>query len=139
MSLKIGELARQTGVKVETIRWYEKVGLIAAPARTEGNYRAYDTTALSRLSFIKRARDLGFSLDQIRALMTLAGDENRDCASVDAVAREHLADIDRKLADLASLRGHLATLIESCSGGVVGDCRILDALGPSDGAGLKST
>lgn len=139
MSFKIGDLSRRTGVKVETIRWYEKVGLIATPARTEGNYRAYDSSALSRLSFIKRARDLGFSLDQIRALMTLAGDESRDCALVDALAREHLADIDRKLADLASLRGHLAALIESCSGGVVADCRILDALGPPDSDGLKST
>ena len=128
---RIGDLARATCTKVETIRWYEKKRLLPRPARTEGNYRLHGEAELGRLSFIRRARDLGFSLDQVRELLTLAGDRESDCAAVDVLAAAHLAEIDRKLADLAALRRELATLLHSCRGGIVADCRIIDALAPT--------
>jgi DNA-binding transcriptional MerR regulator len=127
--LTIGRLAEATGVKVETIRWYEKVGLMAAPARTVGNYRAYAPVDLARLSFIRRARDLGFSLDQVRALLDLAGQCDR--RTLDLIATEHLAEVDRKLADLTALRRELARLVSTCEDGTVGDFRILEALAPA--------
>jgi len=130
MAFTIGNLAKATDTKVETVRYYERIGLLAAPERTGGNYRAYGTEALARLSFIRRARDLGFSIDQVRALLDLASDKQRDCGSVDALASEHLAEIDRKLADLNALRRELSALIASCKGGRVSECRILEALAP---------
>lgn len=128
--LTIGKLALATNTKVETIRWYEKVGLIAPPARTNGNYRAYAPDDLARLSFIRRARDLGFSLDQVRALLDMTEQRERDCGTVDVIASEHLAEVDRKIADLTALRRELARVIATCDGGTVADCRILEALAP---------
>ncbi|MDB5687450.1 MAG: MerR family transcriptional regulator [Rhizorhabdus sp.] len=130
VSLTIGQLASGTETKVETVRYYERIGLLAAPRRTQGNYRAYGAGALSRLSFIRRARDLGFSLDQVRALLDLASDRSRDCSSVDVLANEHLTEIDRKLADLTALRCELSALIDSCKGGSISECRIVEALAP---------
>lgn len=132
MSLRIGDLAARTGVKVATIRWYEKVGLLTKPGRTGANYRLYDDDALRRLTFIRRARDLGFSLDEVRELLDLSGHGSRDCAAVDEIARRHLAEVERKLADLGRLRERLSQLIASCAGGRVDDCRILEALGPAE-------
>lgn len=128
--LRIGDLARVTDTKVETIRWYEKQGLLPKPNRTAGNYRAYGDAELARLSFIRRARDLGFPLDQVRTLLDLAERRDSDCASVDVLAADHLAEIDRKLADLTALRRELSSLLSSCRGGKVATCRIIDALGP---------
>ncbi|ABF54278.1 MerR family transcriptional regulator [Sphingopyxis alaskensis] len=132
-ALTIGELGRRTGTKVETVRYYEKIGLLALPKRTRGNYRAYGENDVARLSFIRRTRDLGFSIDQVRALLSLAGDESRDCATIDAIASTHLGEIDRKLADLAVLRREIAALVASCEGGTIGQCRILEALAPIAG------
>jgi Cu(I)-responsive transcriptional regulator len=129
-ALSIGQLAKATDTKVETVRYYERIGLLAAPGRTQGNYRAYGADALSRLSFIRRARDLGFSIDQVRELLDLARQDQRDCGSVDVLASEHLAEIDRKLADLTALRRELGALITSCQGGTISECRILEALAP---------
>ena len=128
--LAIGELGRRTGTKVETIRFYERIGLLAAPARTAGNYRAYGPQHLSRLSFIRRSRDLGFPLDQVRALLDLADDRGRSCQAVDAIAAEHLAEVDRKIADLQALRRELASLLAQCRSGTVAECRIIEALSP---------
>lgn len=128
--LTIGELGKATHTKVETIRYYERIGLLPEPSRTAGNYRAYGATELGRLSFVRRTRDLGFSLDQVRALLKLSDDRGQDCASVDRIAKAHLAEVDRKLADLAALRRELKTVIESCDGGTVAQCRIIDALAP---------
>ena len=130
--MKIGELARATGTKVETIRFYEKIGLLGAPSRTDGNYRDYSAHHLGRLSFIRRARDLGFTLDQVRALLTLADDRDQSCSAVDTVAREHLAQIDQKIADLRALRRELEGMISQCSQGAISECRIIEALGPPD-------
>ena len=131
--LTIGRLAKATGTKVETVRWYEKVGLIDPPGRTDANYRVYAAHDLARLSFIRRARNLGFSLDQIRSLIEMSDDRDRDCASVDALATANLAEIDRKIADLRALRRELSNVVSSCRGGSVADCRILDALAPASG------
>jgi len=130
--MKIGELGRATGTKVETIRFYEKIGLLATPARTNGNYRDYSTGQLARLSFIRRARDLGFTLDQVRALLTLADDRDQSCSAVDAVAREHLDHIDQKIADLSALRHELGDLVSQCTQGAISECRIIEALGPPE-------
>ncbi|MFG1465810.1 helix-turn-helix domain-containing protein [Xanthobacter sp. DSM 24535] len=128
--LAIGELGRLTNTKVETIRYYERIGLLSAPARTSGNYRAYGAEHLNRLSFIRRSRDLGFSLDQVRALLDLADERERPCEAVDAIARKHLAEVDRKIADLRALRRELDGMIKQCHCGTVAECRIVEALSP---------
>jgi Cu(I)-responsive transcriptional regulator len=129
--LTIGKLASATATKVETVRYYERIGLLGTPGRSEGNYRLYDAPALARLSFIRRARDLGFSLDQVRNLLDLSDDRSRPCGAVDELAREHLDAVDRKIADLTALRRELGRLIDQCSHGTIADCRIIDALAPS--------
>lgn len=132
--LSIGELARATDTKVETVRYYERIDLLPKPGRTSGNYRAYGAVELGRLSFIRRARDLGFSIDQVRALLDLSDDRSRDCATIDEIAGAHLCEVDRKIADLTALRRELSALISSCAGGTVADCRIIDALAPDTAA-----
>ena len=128
--LAIGELARRTNTKVETVRYYERIGLLAVPARTGGNYRAYSSEELARLSFIRRSRDLGFSLDQVRTLLDLSDQRARSCEAVDAIAREHRDEVDRKIADLQALRRELNHMIDQCRHGTVADCRIIEALSP---------
>lgn len=131
MPSSIGALAHTTGVKVETIRYYERIGLLPAPARTGGNYRSYGPAHQRRLAFIRRSRDLGFTLDQVRTLLDLADRKDRDCADVDAIARSHLADVERKIADLAVLRSELQDMIEHCGQSTVAECRIIRALAAS--------
>jgi Cu(I)-responsive transcriptional regulator len=128
--MNIGELARAAETKAETIRYYERIGLMPKPARTAGNYRDYSATHVSRLTFTRRARDLGFSIEEIRALLDLADHKEQSCEAVDAIAREHLADVKRKLADLSALRRELETMIGQCRHGTVAECRILEALAP---------
>lgn len=130
-NLKIGDLARATGTKVVTIRYYEKVGLLAPPARSAGNFRNYDTNALERLRFIRRCRDLGFTLDQIRDLLKLSSDVEHSCAMVDEITATHLAAVERKITDLQALAKELKRISDSCSGGgTISNCRILDAICP---------
>ena len=126
----IGALAKATDTKVETIRYYERIGLLPAPARTSGNYRAYGAEHLGRLSFIRRARDLGFSIEQVRELLSLADQRNQSCAGVDAIARQHLTEVERKIADLKAMRRELSTIIDRCGRGVIADCRIIEAMSP---------
>ena len=128
--LMIGQLARQTGTKVETIRFYEKNGLLPAPSRTDGNYRAYEPGHLNRLSFIRRARELGFSLDQIREFLKRSDDRSQSCAAVDAIAREHRKEVERKIEDLIALKSELDRMIDQCGCGLVADCRIIESLSP---------
>jgi len=129
-SLSIGALAKATDTNVETIRYYERIGLLPEPVRTSGNYRAYGQDELERLSFIRRARDLGFTIEQIRALLDLANSRDSDCCTVDALAHAHLAEIERKLSDLRALRRELRDLIGQCQRGKIADCQILAALSP---------
>ena len=136
-SLSIGALAKATGTTVETIRWYERVGVLPAPARTAGNYRSYGPAHLERLSFVRRARDLGFTLDQVRELLRLADERGRSCDAVDRVAREHLEEVERKIADLVALRRVLQGLIGQCRHGTVNECRIIEALSPAGGQNVS--
>jgi Cu(I)-responsive transcriptional regulator len=128
---KIGDLARATGTKVVTIRYYEKIGLLSQPGRSAANYRRYDVAALERLRFIRRCRDLGFSLDHIRGLLQLSSEEERPCGEVDLIAAMHLAEVERKIADLQALAQELRRISASCNGGgTISNCRILDAITP---------
>ena len=130
MAFTIGDVGKATGTKIETIRYYERIGLLPKPPRTSSNYRDYGQDELGRLSFIRRARDLGFSLDQVRALLGLSDDCDCDCAGIDRIATAHLLEVDRKIADLQALRRELKAVIDSCDGGTVAECRIIEALGP---------
>lgn len=129
--LTIGRLAVATGTNVETIRFYEKNGILPPPARTEGNYRSYEPTHLNRLSFIRRARDLGFSLEQVKALLDLSDDRSRSCAAVDDLAKVHRDEVERKIRDLEALKAELDRIIDGCSHGTVAECRIIESLSPS--------
>lgn len=126
-----GKLAKATGTKIETIRFYEKIGLLSPPERTSANYRAYRQEDVDRLSFVRRARDLGFSLDQVRTLLDLADDRSRSCCVVDEIARAQLEAVEEKIADLHALKRELASLIEQCDQGTIADCRIIGALAPA--------
>lgn len=125
--MKIGDIAKRTGLKIETVRFYETEGLIDPPLRSGGNYRLYDQSHLDRLSFVKRSRDLGFTLDQVRDLLRLADDPRGSCAEVDAMAVQQIAEIDRKLADLQTLREEVARW-GRCDATTIADCRLIDAL-----------
>ena len=128
--MKIGELAKATATKVETVRYYEQIGLLPAPARTAANYRSYGDDHLARLSFVRRARYLGFTLDAVRELLALADDRERSCEAVDGIASAHRADIDRKIADLSALRAELDRMIGGCRQNIIADCKIIDTLAP---------
>jgi Cu(I)-responsive transcriptional regulator len=128
--MNTGELARAADTNAETIRYYERIGLLPAPPRTTSNYRNYSTKHVDRLTFIRRSRDLGFSIDQIRTLLDLADQKDRSCKAVDAIAREHLVEVKRKLTDLDALRHELESLIGQCRRGTIAECRILEALAP---------
>jgi DNA-binding transcriptional MerR regulator len=126
--LTIGALARATATKVETIRYYEMIGLLPRPPRTRGNYRAYDEDDLARLSFVRRARDLGFSVEAVRELLGLHAARRGDCAAVGAIATAHVRAIERKIADLEALAAELKRLMRACRKGKLGTCRVIDAL-----------
>jgi len=126
--MSIGELAKATGTKVVTVRYYEKIGLLPEPPRTGANYRAYSAPHRERLHFIRRCRDLGFTLEQVRELLDLSRKTDRDCAGVDRLALDHLTEIERKIADLKKLEAELRRLSACCRGGRIGDCRIIGAL-----------
>jgi len=131
--LSIGALAKAAGVKVVTVRYYENVKLMPEPPRTDGNYRAYRREHLHRLRFIRRCRDLGFTLDQVRELLRLSLEGKRNCSGVDQITAKHLEDIERKIADLKSLAAELRRINRRCPGNrTIADCRILEALSPSN-------
>ena len=124
----IGALSAQTGVNIETIRYYERIGLIPKPPRTEGRHRVYDAAHRKRLTFIRRGRELGFSLDQMRDLLGLVRGHGLTCAEVKALTEQHVADIRRKVKDLKKLERVLNGLAAQCHGNEVPDCPILEAL-----------
>ena len=128
--MKIGELATATSTKVETVRYYEKIGLLPPPARTVSNYRSYGSEHLARLSFIRRARDLGFTLDSVRDLLDLSDQKNGSCDAVDLIATSHLESIERKIADLSALQGELSRVLRSCRKGTIAECKIIESLAP---------
>lgn len=127
--LSIGRLAKETGTKVQTIRYYEDIGLIPAPARTEGNQRRYRQDHLTRLRFVRHARSLGFSLDAIRELLTLSASPEQSCEAADEIARRHLVQIVRRIEQLNALKIELEHMVEQCKGGEIGSCRVIEVLG----------
>ncbi len=128
MNLPIGELARRTGVKVPTIRFYEQIGLIAAPPRTEGNQRRYGKAEVDRLNFIRHARELGFEVDHIRELLAMSQEPQASCHQADSIAKAHLRAVDRPLERLPALRVELSRMIDECGHGRICDCRIIEVL-----------
>ena len=127
-ALPIGELARQTGVKVPTIRYYESIGILPKPPRSKSNRRLYGLVAVRRLRFVRHARELGFEIDAIRTLLALQSDPDQSCAEVDRIARSHLGEVERRIKSLRALRNELKHMIESCARGRVGQCRVIEAL-----------
>lgn len=128
MALTIGALARSTGCTVQTIRYYEQLGLIPVPLRSQGNQRRYAQAHADRLAFIRHARELGFSLPAIRALLRLSDDPQHSCNGVDEIATLHLRDVESKITRLESLRRELKRMLRSCRGGQVADCRVIEVL-----------
>jgi len=130
--MKIGDAAARSGVPAKTIRYYEDIGLIGAASRTGAGYRDYSDREVEVLRFLKRARDLGFPVETCRALLSLYEDRDRASADVKRVAKSHIAEIDRKLVELRSIRATLADLVERCHGDDRPDCPILKDLAGSD-------
>jgi MerR family mercuric resistance operon transcriptional regulator len=126
--ITIGEMSRRTGVNIETVRYYERVGVMPKPRRTEGGHRAYDGDQLKRLHFVRRSRELGFSLDEVRAMLRLVDDGALTCGEIHAMTVDHLADIKRKIADLRRLEKALASMAAECSRGDIPDCPIIETL-----------
>ncbi len=126
--ISIGDLSMQTRVNIETIRYYEKVGLLPAPGRTEGRHRVYGPAHVARLTFVRRSRELGFSLDEVRSLLRLVDGGHSSCSDVQAVTLEHLEDVRTKIADLQRLERTLSEVASRCQGGSVPDCPIVEAL-----------
>ena len=126
--MKIGEAATASGCHIETIRYYERVGLLPHPARTGGGYRDYRPGEGERRGFITRGRELGFSLEEIRSLLTLSDDPALSCHDVDQLARHHLADVVQRIRELRSIAREPERTIASCAGGKRGQCAILGAL-----------
>ncbi|MGA1860303.1 helix-turn-helix domain-containing protein [Azospirillum sp. 11R-A] len=127
-TLTIGALSTQAGVKIPTIRYYESIGLLRTPSRTDSNRRTYDEAAVRRLRFIRHARELGFEVDAIRQLLTLADDPGQPCEAVDALAREHLADIESKIRRLQALRAEVRQMVDQCAQGEVRSCHVIEVL-----------
>jgi MerR family copper efflux transcriptional regulator len=132
LPVSIGAASKQTGCSVPTIRYYEEVGLLPAAPRTDGNQRHYDNSAIRRLTFIRRCRDFGFTIEQVRKLVGLVDQPNRDCVEVRDIAQVHLQEVQNKLAELRALEAGLVAFVSSCNtacaGGPAMDCTILEDL-----------
>ncbi len=130
--LSIGAAAKSTGIKVPTIRYYEEIGLVAPPPRTESGRRIFDLATVRRLIFIRHARELGFEIAQIRALLSLADHPEQPCANADQIAREHLGEIDAKIVRLQALRQEMTQMIEACPGDATARCRVIETIADHD-------
>lgn len=129
MDLSIGDLARRTGVKVPTIRYYEQIGLLPSPPRTEGGQRRYGEDELKRLRFIRHARDLAFDVEDIRQLLALSETPQSSCHEADSIAIRHLGEITERIRQLEALRDELARMVEECGHGRICECRIVEVIG----------
>ena len=131
-TLSIGELSRRTGVNIETIRYYERIKMLPAPPRTSSGRRVYGPTEIRSLTFIRRSRELGFTLDEIRALLAFsAEDGNNSCGEVRKVAARHLADIRAKIVDLRAMARVLLDAVRRCDAGEMPGCPLIDTLSAS--------
>ena len=126
--MRIGELARATGTKAETIRYYEREGILPAADRTDSNYRDYSTEHLQMLTFVRRARGLGFTMAQVRELLALSDHDEKPCQDVDQLVRQQLHDVEQRIADLVSLREELNQMLRSCDANKIGECRIVESM-----------
>jgi len=124
----IGQVSSQTGVNIETIRYYERIGILPAPPRSEGKQRLYDEPMMARLRFIKRSRELGFSLNEIRSLIKLNDDNELTCGDVHALTTDHLKQVQEKIENLRNIEKVLKGMAEQCSRGDVPDCPIIETL-----------
>lgn len=128
IGVPIGEAARQSGVKVPTIRYYEQIRLLPAPIRSDGNRRHYESSDLQRLAFIRHARELRFEIEAIRALLTLQDDPAQPCATADAIAQVRLIEVVQRIRSLEALKTELELMVEGCRHGKVGECRVIEVL-----------
>ena len=126
--LLIGEISRRTGVNIETIRYYERIEVMPRPKRSEGGHRLYNESQLNRLAFIKRSRELGFTLKEVRTFLALIDSGKMTCSEVHALTIEHLSEVRNKIADLKKLELALKDLAAQCSLGDVSDCPIVETL-----------
>jgi DNA-binding transcriptional MerR regulator len=124
----IGEVARQSGVKVPTIRYYEQIGLLPAPPRSEGNRRTFQDADLRRLAFIRHARELGFEIEAIRTLLALQDNPGQSCSTADSIAKARLVDVNQRLSRLNALKTELEHMVQGCSHGCVAECRVIEVL-----------
>lgn len=128
----IGHAARQTGCKVQTIRYYEQIGLLPQPDRSVGNQRLYAQADIDRLGFIRHARDLGFSIEAIRDLLAMAGQPGMPCQNADAIAARHLEDVKARIARMQALQAELERMLAQGCHGEIGACRVIEVLGNHD-------
>jgi DNA-binding transcriptional MerR regulator len=126
--LSIGELARRSGCKVLTVRYYEEIGLLPKSDRSDGNQRIFPGSSVERLAFVRHSRDLGFSIDDIRDLLRLSDNPDISCADADSIARRHLAEVEQRLTSLAALKIELERMVVMCRGGSISDCRVIETL-----------
>jgi DNA-binding transcriptional MerR regulator len=126
--LTIGALAKEAGVKVPTIRYYEQIGLLEVPPRTGGQQRRYDPEAVRRLNFIRHSRELGFEINDIRELLSLSAQPNIPCEHADKITARHLDAVDLRIKQLTALRKELKRMLDDCHGGCVAECRVIDSL-----------
>jgi DNA-binding transcriptional MerR regulator len=128
MDIAIGVLSRRTGVKAPTIRYYESVALTPAPSRSEGKQRRYAESDVSRLIFVRHARELGFEIEAIRALLALQDNPHQSCATADRIASARLAEVERRIASLTALKAELKLMISGCRHGRVATCHVIEVL-----------
>jgi len=126
--LRRGDLARLTGCNLETIRYYETIGVMPEPPRSSKNYRVYDDSHVTRLRFVMRARGLGFTLDEVRDLLAMVDGGQQTCGEVQALATAHLASVRAKIADLKRIEQVLSSTVAQCTGDDVPECPVIDAL-----------
>lgn len=126
--LPIGQAARRSGVKVPTIRYYEQIGLLTSPPRSEGNRRQYDGHDLRRLIFIRHARELGFEVGAIRTLLVLQDHPDKSCEAAGEIARARLAEVQQRITSLTALKAELERMVASCAHGTVDQCRVIEIL-----------
>jgi DNA-binding transcriptional MerR regulator len=134
MAVSIGKAAARSGVKVPTIRYYQSIGLLPEPGRTASNRRLFDDHEIRRIGFVRHARELGFEIEAIRALLDLQDQPGQSCATVDRITAARLRDVQHRIAALQTLESELERMLASCSHGVVSECRIIEALAGGDGA-----
>lgn len=128
IELSRGSLSRESGVNAETIRYYEKIGVMPNPARSSAGHRIYDQSSLKRLSFIRRSRELGFTLQEVQDLLTLVDGDDFTCAEIRDKTSAHLSEVTQKIDDLKTIEQTLAMMISKCDGGLLPQCHIIDEL-----------